>query len=196
MLRVGITGGIGSGKSTVCRVFEELGISVYYADAEVKKMYAENAELQHKITALFGPESFQNGILNRPFISSRVFKDPALLQQLNAIVHPLVFADYDTWCEAHKNETYTLKEAAIMFESGSDKQMDFIIGVTAPLELRIARTMQRDGLSREDVIARIQKQMPDEELIKRCDFLIENDGDKSLVQQVLNLHHILLEKAK
>lgn len=196
MLRVGITGGIGSGKSTVCRVFEELGISVYYADAEVKKMYTENSELQHKITALFGPESFQNGILNRPFISSRVFKDPALLQQLNAIVHPLVFADYDTWCEAHKNETYTLKEAAIMFESGSDKQMDFIIGVTAPLELRIARTMQRDGLSREDVIARVQKQMPDEELIKRCDFLIENDGDKSLVQQVLNLHHILLEKAK
>jgi dephospho-CoA kinase len=193
MLRIGITGGIGSGKTTICQVFETLGISVYYADKETKELYVNNAELKAKMLQEFGPEVYSGNTLNRVFLSQLVFNDAKKLQQLNAIVHPFVFAHYETWCEAHKTEKYTLKEAAIMFESGSYKHLHYVVGVAAPEEVRIARIIQRDGLSREEVLRRIQKQMPTEELIKRCDFMIENDGENSIVEQVINLHKRILQ---
>ncbi len=193
MLRIGITGGIGSGKSTVCRVFEELGISVFYADAETNRMYANNSDLKTKIIAAFGLESYINDAYNRAYISNIVFNDKEKLLQLNAIVHPFVFDLYEDWCKAHNTEKYTLKEAAILFESGSYKHVNLVIGVIAPEAVRITRTMQRDGISRDEVLARIQKQIPTQELIKRCDYILENDGEKSVVEQVLKLHSLFLK---
>lgn len=196
MLRIGITGGIGSGKTTVCQVFETLGISVYYADAETKKLYLNNLELKAKMIESFGLQVYKDDALNRDYLSQIVFNSKEKLNALNSIVHPYVFAHYEAWCDAHKNDKYTLKEAAIMFESGSYKHLHYIIGVSAPVEVRIARIIRRDGLSRDDIQKRIQKQMPTEELIKRCDFIIENDGDKSIVEQVIKLHKYFTDLAE
>lgn len=192
MLRVGITGGIGSGKSTVCAVFETLGIPVYYADAETKKLYTQNSGLKAEIVKAFGPDVYFNGQLDRAKLAAMVFSNKEKLDQLNHIVHPFVLQDFENWCKLHETKHYVIKEAAIMFESGSYKQMDVIIGVVAPEEIRIQRTMKRDGLSREEVVQRINKQMPTDELIKRCRFVVENSGNDSLIIQVLNLHKKLL----
>lgn len=195
MLKAGITGGIGSGKSTVCQVFETLGIPVFYADAAAKYLMQKDENLKQQILELFGADAYQNGNLNRAFISKIVFTDKEKLAKLNAITHPAVIRYGEEWMNK-QNAPYALKEAAIFFESGSNKKMDVMIGVSAPLNLRIQRTMQRENISEAAVQERISKQMNEEEKMKLCNYIIINDDKTSVIDQVLNLHQILLNKAK
>lgn len=194
MLRAGITGGIGSGKTTVCRIFETLGVPVYYADDEARGLYVNSPELKQEIIASFGEQAYlPDGNINKSYLRELAFGNPETGRLLNAIVHPHVFRHYEAWCEQHADHDYTLKEAAILFESGSYQRLHTVIGVAAPLETRILRTMERDGISREAVLERINRQMPQDELLKRCRFIINNDGEHSLISQVLNLHREMTE---
>jgi dephospho-CoA kinase len=191
-LHLGITGGIGSGKSTVCHIFSTLGIPIYYADERAKWLMTHDLDLIKGIKTLFGEEAYlKDGSLNRKLISAQAFGQPELLAQLNALVHPAVGKDGLSW-QTEQTGPYTLKEAALMYESGSHKILDKIIVVTAPLELRIARVMARDHVEREAVEKRIAQQMPEEEKVKRADFVIHNDGERSLVQQVYAIHQQVL----
>lgn len=194
MLKVGITGGIGSGKSTVCRFFQALGVPVYNADDRAKFLMNTDAALIARIQTLLGPDAYRDGQLDRAYIAEKVFKDKSLLGQLNAIVHPAVFLDSIAFFEKHKDDPYVLYEAAILFESGNYKAMDKVILVYAPEELRIRRTMERDGLSREAVLERMRQQMPEAEKRKLADLIIENDGSQTLSEQVLTIHRQLIGK--
>lgn len=197
MLKVGITGGIGSGKTTVCQIFSTLGIPVYFADVRAKEIMFTDKDVIVQIKKLFGNDAYlPDGQLNRKFISDKAFQDNNLLQQLNSIVHPAVFQDTIAWFQKHKEKAYCLYEAAIMFESGSNQMMDKMITVYAPVEDRINRTMNRDNLSRDEVLERIEKQMPEEEKMKRADFIIYNDHSQPLIEQVLTIHRQLLEISK
>jgi dephospho-CoA kinase len=193
MKRIGLTGGIGSGKSTVASVFATLGIPCYDSDRRAKELMLEKESLRTFLIQHFGPEVIQNHQLQSSIISKIVFEHPELLEQLNAVVHPEVGNDFNAWCEK-QNAPYVLKEAALLFESGSWKNLDAIVCVTAPETLRIERVMQRNGFSREQVKARIQNQMPEEEKVSRSQFVIENDGNHSLIEQVLAIHQTLLKK--
>ncbi|RZK17412.1 MAG: dephospho-CoA kinase [Pedobacter sp.] len=190
MYKVGITGGIGSGKTTVCQVFEVLGIPVFYADTEAKNMMIQDDLLIEGIKSTFGKESyFQDGTLNNKHIASIVFNNKSELEKLNALVHPAVFRAFDAWEETiDKKVPYTLKEAALLFESGSYKMCDTTILVTAPLEVKLARVMQRDGVTAEQVKARMDKQLSDEEKAKFANHFIVNDESKAIITQVLALH--------
>lgn len=192
MKKIGLTGGIGSGKSTVARIFEVMGIPVYYADDRAKQLMAEDPELKAGIIALFGAEAYSRNELNRAHIADLAFSDPSLLKKLEALVHPAVLADGERWHNAQQGVPYTVKEAALLFESGSYKALDKIIVVTAPLELRIGRVMRRDQIFRESVEARIGRQMLEEEKVKLSDFIIVNDGSQSLIRQVWEIHHQIL----
>ncbi len=193
MKRVGITGGIGSGKSTVCVVFEQLGIPVYYADQQAKWLMVHDERLREGVVVLLGAEAYlPKGQLNSRWIAGRVFQQPALLQQLNALVHPVVATHSEQWHASQSSVPYTLYEAALLFESGGYQKMDSMITVTAPLPVRIERVMQRDHCSREEVEARIARQLPEEEKVARANFVIVNDGQHSLISQVLHIHHSLL----
>lgn len=194
MLKAGITGGIGSGKSTVCQVFETLGIPVFYADAAAKYLMEKDEQIRQQIIALFGEEAYQNGHLNRSHISKIVFADKEKLTRLNAITHPAVIQYGETWMKK-QNSPYTLKEAAIFFESGSNKKMDVMIGISAPLQLRIQRTMLRDQISEAAVLERISKQMNEEEKMQLCDYIIINDDKTSVIEQALQIHQKLLQQA-
>lgn len=196
MLRVGITGGIGSGKTTVCGVFENLGVPVYYADTEAKKLYAENKDLQKALLEHFGPDVIVNGNINKPLLAGLAFGSPELSQKLNAVVHPFVFDHYEAWCKAHEQHSYTMKEAAILFESGGYRRVHRVIGVIAPDELRIQRVMQRDGCTRDGVLMRMQKQMQQDVLAAKCHYLINNDDSESLIEQVRLLNNTLKEEAE
>jgi dephospho-CoA kinase len=191
MLKIGITGGIGSGKSTVAKVFEVLGIPVYYADDAAKELMNADAELKQKIKQAFGVAVYTNGNLNKKVLAEIVFNDPEKLALLNSLVHPATLKDAEDWMQK-QTTAYTLKEAALIFESGAHQNLDYVIGVTAPAPLRILRTMQRDGVTREEVIARMDKQMDDTIKMKLCDFLITNDEQEMLLPQVLELHQKLL----
>lgn len=189
MLKVGITGGIGSGKSLVARMFQVLGIPVLNADEAAKYLMQHDAALMGSLRQLFGNEVYQNGRLNRPFLASVVFADKAKLEQLNGLVHPAVLRYGKTWAE-QQTTPYILKEAAIFFESGSYKEMDKMIGVYAPFELRLERAMQRDNTTEETVKQRMAQQMDEDEKMKRCDYIVRNDGSASVIEQVLALHRI------
>jgi len=190
MLKIGITGGIGSGKSTVCRIFEVLGIPVYYADDRAKWLMNHLPELKAEIISSFGKETYNDKGLNRPYLAKIVFNDKTRLKQLEAIVHPKVFLDGQRWYEEHEKAPYTLRENAVMFETGSYKKMDKTITVFAPKEIRIQRVMSRDNTTKEEIEARMNKQMPEEEKLKLADFVIINDNQTSLIKQVYRLHEI------
>jgi dephospho-CoA kinase len=199
MLHVGITGGIGSGKSTVCRIFAVLGIPIYDADSQAKQLMTTDPELRQDIAKLLGDAAYlPDGTLNRAYISSRVFGNPELLAQLNGLVHPAVGRHSLQWREAQHGTPYTLYEAALLMESGGYKRMDKLIVVTAPLESRIERVILRDGLSRQEIEARMARQWPEEQKIAAADFLIHNDNQTGLIAQVLAIHRQLkaLSKAK
>jgi dephospho-CoA kinase len=188
MKKIGLTGCIGSGKSTVSRIFAQLGVPVYDADSRARELMTGSAELIMQIKDLFGTEAyFADGSLNRSHISAQAFRDPALLKKLNAAVHPAVFEDFDQWC-AEQNTPYVIKEAALMFESDSHKQVDEAIVVSSPEELRIARAMQRDGTSREAVLGRMKNQFSEAEKLARGQYEIKNDEQQLLIPQVLKLH--------
>ena len=197
MLRIGLTGGIGSGKSTVAKIFNVLGIPVYDADAASKRLMNEDKEIKEKLLREFGEGTYLNGILDRKFLSEAVFKNGEKLALLNSIVHPPTIRHAAEWMENQK-APYVIKEAALIFESGSNKDLDYVIGVDAPLNLRIQRTMARDNVSVEKVQARINNQMNEEEKMNLCDFIIKNDEKHSVLEQVLILHEklILLSKSK
>ena len=195
MLKIGITGGIGSGKSTVAKVFEVLDIPVYYADDAAKRLMNEDEQLKEKIQLQFGNEVYKNGQLDKKHLANIVFKSPQQLALLNALVHPATLQDAERWMQK-QSTAYAIKEAALIFESGAHEHLDYVIGVTAPAPLRILRTMQRDGITREEVIARLDKQMDDTIKMKLCDFVINNDEQEMLLPQILSLHEKLLTLSK
>ena len=184
----GITGGIGSGKTTAGKFFEELGVPVYNSDTRAKIIQNENPEVKVKIIATFGNEAYNETGMNRPFIAQQVFQNKEKLMQLNAIVHPAVFHDFEEW-KKQQTSNIIMKEAAILIESGSYKDCNVVISVLVDLEKRIARTIERDGFTREQVLERINKQISDEERIAKSDFVIDNNGDlghlKNEVEQTL-----------
>jgi dephospho-CoA kinase len=186
---IGLTGGIGSGKTTVANHFRVAGIPVYIADDEARKIM-QSDEINAEIKKKFGDTVFDNGILNREKLSGIVFNDPEKLKLLNAIIHPAVKKHFSSWILNHKNTPYIIYEAAILFESGSYKDFDIIITVTAPLESRIQRVIQRDKTTRENVLSRINMQWNDEKRIEKSDFVIENDTTeiaKSAVDKILKI---------
>lgn len=192
MLKIGITGGIGSGKTMVCKVFETMGIPIYYADDRAKFLMNTDEFLVTEITKLFGEQAYlSNGELNRPHLASIAFSDKNVLQKLNALVHPVVHQDSEKWFSEQQNVPYVLKEAALHFETGGYKMLDKMITVFAPKEMRIQRVIQRDNRTVAEVEARINNQMPDSEKVKLADFVIYNDGSQSLIQQIYAIHQVL-----
>ena len=189
----GITGGIGSGKSTAAKFFEELGIPVYNSDTRAKTIQNENSEVKVKIIAAFGEEAYNENGLNKPFISKQVFQNNEKLKLLNSIVHPAVFQDFENWKKAQKSDI-VMKEAAILIESGSYKDCDVVISVVVDIETRIARTIERDGLSREEILARINNQISDEERIAKSDFIIDNNGDLAHLKNEVEETFIKIKK--
>lgn len=187
MLRIGLTGGIGSGKTTVARIFEVIGIPVYYADAAGKRLMNTDPEIRQAIISTFGQNSYKGTEINRSFLISEVYEDDASLQLLNSIIHPAVFKDADAWM-LHQNAPYAIKEAAIIFESGSNQFLDYVIGVSAPELLRIERLKKRDGKTEEQIRFWMNKQMNAEEKMSRCDFVVHNDEKQLLIPQVLELN--------
>lgn len=194
MLKIGITGGIGSGKTTVCKVFETLGIPVFYADTVAKQIMVTDFILVDGVKAAFGAESYTvNGMLNNKHIANIVFNNKLELDKLNALVHPAVFRTFDEWVKKIPvSIPYILKEAALLFESNSYKMCDKSILVTAPLSLKLARVMQRDGVTEAQVTARMDKQFTDEQKAKMADYFVENTADRSVIMQVLDLHQQFL----
>ena len=194
MLRIGITGGIGSGKSTVAHCFEVLGIPVYYADREAKKMMNEDEELKQGIMQEFGNAAYINGMLNRQHIASVVFANKEKLTVLNSLVHPATIRHGLQWMQ-RQTTPYAIKEAALIFESGSQEHLDHVIGVSAPLHVRLQRTMQRDKVTRDEVLSRMKHQIDEEVKMKLCDFVITNDEQQLVIVQVLALDKKLRELA-
>ncbi|KAK6033559.1 dephospho-CoA kinase [Ostertagia ostertagi] len=190
-LKVGITGGMGSGKSTAAAVFASMGIPVYQADDAAKRLMNEDAALVAALKTTFGEAAYTNGMLNRSYLAAAVFNNPEKLNLLNSIVHPATIADGENWM-AQQTTAYAIKEAAIIFESGSQRYLDYIIGVYAPATLRIHRSMKRDGLSKEEVNARMDRQMDDAIKMKLCDAVIVNDDQQALIPQVMKIHAKLL----
>jgi dephospho-CoA kinase len=193
-IRVGITGGMGSGKSTVAKIFETLGIPVYRADDAARRLMNEDETLKAQLIRNFGQAAYTNGLLNRPYIAGEVFNNREKLDLLNAIVHPATILDGEKWMQK-QTSTYAIKEAAIIFESGSQRYLDFIIGVYAPPTLRIYRSMKRDHISKEEVSARMNRQMDDVIKMKLCDTVITNDEQQALLPQVIKVHQELLSGA-
>lgn len=187
MIKVGITGGIGSGKSTVSEIFSLCNIPVYIADIESKKLVASSPTIRKKLTELFGEELYPEDELNKALLASHIFNDKDKLRAVNEIIHPEVVHDFNNWLKDHSQHAIIAHEAAILFESGFDKMMDKVVMVYTPLEIRICRTMLRDNISREKVLERIQNQMPDEEKAKLSDFIIVNDNTTSLIEQVTSI---------
>ena len=173
MIKIAICGGIGSGKSTVCRMFAERGVALYDSDSRAKALMNDSDELRKALVAEFGEECYADGALNRPYLASRVFGSEEQLARLNSIVHPAVKADFLRWAEEQEGD-FCILESAILFESGFDAVVDKTVAVLAPLPLRIERAMARDGASREQIEARVKAQMSDDELVARADFAIVN----------------------
>ncbi len=198
-LRVGITGGIGSGKTTVSQIFAALGIPVYDADRRAKWLIQHDAALKQGILKIFGEEAYlPDGSYNRPRVAAIAFSQPDKLAALNALVHPAVAQDSHDWhqAEAAAGAPYTLKEAALLIESGSHRWLDALIVVAAPEALRIARVMQRDGLTAEQVQARLANQLPETDKLRLAQHIIVNDGTQLLLPQVLATHRQLLANRK
>ncbi|HMG07505.1 MAG TPA: dephospho-CoA kinase [Mucilaginibacter sp.] len=197
MLKIGLTGNIGSGKTTVAKVFELLGIPVFYADDEAKKVMVTDELLIDSVKQAFGAQSyFENGTLNRKHIAGIAFNNEAELKKLNALVHPAVFRAFDSWILNIKTAPYVIKEAALLFESSSYKMCDRSLLVSAPLENRIARVMQRDGISQAEVESREARQFPEDRKKKLADDIIINDDRQLVIPQVLALHKLYLSLAK
>ena len=194
MLKVGITGGIGAGKSIVCKIFEILGIPVYYADETAKELMQQNEELVSEIKKHFSADAYTDGKLNRKFLSDLIFVNPEKRELLNKLVHPFVIQDGLEWMNRQQSP-YAIKEAALIFESGSHESLDHIIGVFSPTAVRIQRTIKRDQITKENVMHRMQSQIEDKIKMKLCDEVIINDEEHMLVLQVLAIHEKLCKMA-
>jgi len=195
MLKIGLTGGIGSGKTTVAKIFELLGVPVYYADEAAKRIMNEDKDLRVAIQKQFGEASYKNDELDRTFLAAKVFNDAFQLEILNSFVHPATIRDALKWMSGQQTP-YAIKEAALIFESGSAEQLDYVIGVEAPFELRIKRTMERNNVGYEEVEKRMNSQLDDKIKMKLCDFVIQNDEQQLLIPQVIDVHGKLLKLAE
>ena len=195
MLKIGLTGGIGSGKSTVAKVFEVLGIPVYYADERAKELMHSNELLQQQLIFHFGEATYINGQLNRKHLASIVFADKEKLDLLNSLVHPVTIADAEEWFRK-QTSPYVIKEAALLFESGATEGLDYVIAVTAPATIRIKRVMDRDKVTAEEVKKRMANQIDENMKTRLCDFLITNNEQQMILPQVLQLHEKLLHLNK
>lgn len=186
--QVGITGGIGSGKSTVAKIFAALGVPVYDADSRAKLLMNSDSALIDQIKKEFGDAAYADGQLNRKYLASQVFGNPERLKKLNGFVHPRVAQDYNAWVQSHASKKYVLKEAALLFETGSSAQLDAIIVVTAPEALRIKRVTQRDGRTEAEVMKIISEQWPQEKLLDLAQHEVRNDETMAVIPQVMRLH--------
>ncbi|HEY2721051.1 MAG TPA: dephospho-CoA kinase [Chitinophagaceae bacterium] len=195
MLRIGLTGGIGSGKTTVAKIFELLGIPVYYADDAARHIMNVDENVKTSIKKYFGDSAYKNNQLDRAYLASKVFNNPFQLEMLNSLVHPATIRDAAEWMNSKKTQ-YVIKEAALIFESGSAEQLDYVIGVYAPLDLRIKRTMDRNKVSYDEVVGRMNNQLDEEMKMKLCDFVVKNDELQLLIPQVIALHERLLQLPK
>ena len=189
---IGLTGGIGSGKSCVLEIFKKIGISTYSADESAKKLISSDKKIIYSIKQLFGEDIYYENELNSKLVSKIVFKDKEKLKSLNSIIHPAVAKDFDNFCFKHRDESYIVKEAAIIFETKSENLFNKIIYVKAPKEIRIDRVMHRDNLSRDDVLNRIQNQINETSIIDKCDFIIDNINFTKLEEKVLEIHDTLI----
>lgn len=197
MIKVGVTGGIGSGKSTLCRLLAQQGASLYVADDEAKRLMQGDAVLRERIIAAFGTEAYTPEGLNRPWLAARVFQDAEALAQLNGLVHPAVMADFERWAEreAAAGAPYLVFESAILFSAGFGHVVDFTVAVLAPEPLRIERTCRRDGVSPEAVRRRMQAQMGDDELVARADYAVVNIVEEELAATADRLDKIFRHEA-
>jgi dephospho-CoA kinase len=192
MLKVGLTGSIGSGKTLVSKIFETMGVNVFYADNSAKALY-ENNKVREGIVNIFGASILtENSKIDKKVFAEIIFNDKSALKKINSIIHPLVMDDFEKWLTNHKNEPYVLHEAAILFESHLSKKFDFIITVSAPEDLRIERIMKRDNVNHEIVIARIKNQWSDERKVRLADFVILNNETELVIPQVMKIHKKLL----
>ncbi len=192
MYQLGLTGGIGSGKTLVCSVLEKLGVAVYYADTEARKLMSSKPDLARKIMELFGEEAFRGASLNSEYLAKKVFGDPSKLAELNSLVHPVVRQEFSQWANTQKDTPYVVEEAAILFESGASHHMDGTVLVYAPEALRIKRVMERDGVNEENVRRRMMHQMKDDEKKELTDHIIYNDDTEMLLPQIIMLHEKIL----
>lgn len=196
MLKIGLTGGIGSGKTTVAKVLEVLGIPVYYADEAAKELMYKNELLKQQLIFHFGEATYsEDGQLNRKHLSSIVFADKEKLELLNSLVHPVTIADAKEWF-SKQTAPYVIKEAALLFESGTAEGLDYIIGVTAPAPLRIKRVMDRDNVTADEVKRRMNNQLDDSIKMKLCDFVLQNNEQQLLLPQIIQLHEELIRRSK
>lgn len=194
-LKIGLTGGIGSGKTTVAKVFELLGVPVYYADDASKRLYKTDKELIAKLKRHFGDDIYNEEELNRSKLAAIVFNDPHKLELLNSLVHPPTIKDAIDWMQS-QTAPYVIKEAALLFESGSVKDLDYVIGVYAPQHIRLKRVMDRDGSNREEVINRMNRQIDETIKMKLCDFIITNSEQELVIPQIIALHQKILRLAQ
>jgi dephospho-CoA kinase len=194
MLKIGLTGGIGSGKSTVAKIFELLQVPVYYADEASRRLYHTDPELMAQIKKHFGEDMYSEGKLNRSKMAEIVFNDPQKLELLNQLVHPPTLRDAQEWIRAQK-APYVIKEAALLFESGSAAGLDYIIGIQAPVAVRLKRVMDRDKTTREEVLSRMNRQIDEDIKMRLCDFIVRNNEQELVIPQVLDLHQNLLRMA-
>jgi len=186
-LRIGLTGGIGSGKTTVAKIFEKLGVPVYYADDAARMLMNTDQDLKAAIIKNFGPQTYRDGKLDKKFLASIVFNDKEKLTLLNSLTHPVTIKNAEDWIKK-QTAPFIIKEAALLFESDATKQLDYIIGVYAPQHLRIKRVMDRDGLTTEQVMKRISRQLDEEQKMKLCDFVITNNEEELVIPQVFFLY--------
>lgn len=196
MVRVGMTGGIGSGKSTVSRVFETLGVPVYYTDPRAKALMTTDPKIIAQLTALLGPQTYVDGILDRQYVASRIFTDRELIRQVNAMVHPRVAADFRRWAEEQSDAPYVILECAIMFESGFAELTDYVVTVSADTEQRVERASRRDGIEERQVRERMANQMTDDERESHADFTIHNSDHDMVLRQVLELHKFFTDESR
>jgi dephospho-CoA kinase len=190
---VGITGGIGSGKTTMAIFFKSIGIPVYHADAEAKALMNRSKVIRRKLIGLFGDSAYKDGQLNRPYLRTQIFNNKKLLSKMNAIVHPKVGAHFQKWVKK-QNSDYILKEVAIIFENNLEDQYDYIITVIADEASRVERVIKRDNIIETEVLAIINNQLPDEEKVKRSDFVIDNNDLSEAKAQVNTIHQQILKK--
>lgn len=195
MMKVGITGGIGSGKSTVCRLFAQKGIAVYDSDAAAKRLMQEDGALRRQLAGRFGEGIFRDGVLDRAYLAGIVFADPQALADLNALVHPVVMRDFDAWA-ARQEGSYVILESAILFEAGLEGCVDKTVAVLAPRELRIERTCRRDGCGADQVVRRIAAQLDDDALSARADYVVVNIFEEDLEPAVVKLDRIFSHGSK
>lgn len=196
MIKVGLTGGIGSGKTTVAGILKNLGIPVFVADKEARNLMESSPELISSIKAAFGDEAYNENGLNRAFIAGIVFSDPLKLKKLNMLTHPAVHRHFESWALQQKDVPYIVEEAALLYETGAWKYFDYIVLVTAPKRLRIERVISRDNTSEEEVLKRMDSQMPEEDKVPLAHFLIFNDEKSLVLNQVLTFHEKMISLSK